>query len=150
VQVQLRAVVYCLQQQNRINQFDFTTWTWEPRLLLLLLCACVDVLQVDEYNLLYVAATRAKLALIVNPDLEKLLLNGSHRPLLLQVGPVAKFSLTSVSCVQSCASARMKLITAALARHVWTKHSPPRQVVLVAGRVCRSVPAACRYVVSAR
>jgi hypothetical protein len=41
---------------------------------------------VDEYNLLYVAASRAKVALVVNPDLEQLLLSGSYRPLLLQVG----------------------------------------------------------------
>jgi hypothetical protein len=41
---------------------------------------------VDEYNLLFVAASRAKVALVVNPDLEQLLLSGSYRPLLLQVG----------------------------------------------------------------
>jgi hypothetical protein len=41
---------------------------------------------VDAYNLLYVAASRAKVALVVNPDVEQLLLSGSYRPLLLQVG----------------------------------------------------------------
>ncbi|WIA33571.1 hypothetical protein OEZ86_006695 [Tetradesmus obliquus] len=43
--------------------------------------------EVDEYNLLYVAATRAKLALVLNPDLQQLLLAGSHRPVLMQLRP---------------------------------------------------------------
>lgn len=42
-------------------------------------------MQVDEYDLLYVAATRAKVALVCTPDVEQLLTSGSHRPVTMQV-----------------------------------------------------------------
>lgn len=44
-------------------------------------------MQEDEYNLLYVAATRPKLALVCNEDVSRLLHRGeASRPLLVQVG----------------------------------------------------------------
>jgi superfamily I DNA/RNA helicase len=51
---------------------------------------------VDEYNLLYVAATRAKLALICNKDVQKMLLRASElRPVLVEV-------CTSVAVASRC------------------------------------------------
>jgi hypothetical protein len=61
------------------------------------------LLQVDEYNLLYVAATRSKVALVVNPDLEQLLLSGSHKPVLLQAR--AAVALMDVNLVPACSAA---------------------------------------------
>lgn len=70
------------------------------------LCELRDNTPEDEYNLVYVAATRAKLALVCNKDVQKLLEEADERPAVVKV-TVNKRSFDetvhnwSTSCLQT-------------------------------------------------
>jgi hypothetical protein len=72
---------------------------------------------VDEYNLLYVAATRAKLALVCNQDVQRMLLRAAEqRPVLVEVGASVAAAWSSTRNAKTRRTCVQHLLASSVAR----------------------------------